>query len=400
MTKKVIKMRSLYFFALFLVLYELSAYLANDMIMPGMIQIIQEFHASQSYVALSLSYYTLGTATFMLVVGGLAEYYGKGNIMLIGNIWFLLFTLLILCSQDIHQFMLWRFLQGGGLAIISLGYSFIHENFNDKQAIKLIALMSNISLLAPLTGPVWGSLIVSHVSWRYIFALNLILSTISLVGLYHHKSMAKKTQHSTHFKLIFAHYWKIITNKPFFQGTAALILTAMPLLLWIGQAPNLILYKLQQNYNHFMIYQVISASGMVVASIAMQFLTGKYRIYSLVKFGRIVTLIGILLGFLEFINIYILVIGLFIYTFGLGVTNSCIFRLVISNKNLSSNMVSAMIGFLQSLCVGFCLILVNKILHYFNFAIVVFTLSNLICVLLAGWIIKRYMQPYAERQWE
>src|SRR3990167_5379310 len=103
-------MRPLHLFALFFVLHELVAYLANDMIMPGMLQVIQEFHAPQTYVALSLNFYILGNCVLLLFVGGMSERYGKRLIMLLGNLFFLIFTLTVTVSQNIYQFIFWRFL--------------------------------------------------------------------------------------------------------------------------------------------------------------------------------------------------------------------------------------------------------------------------------------------------
>ncbi|MEN9946847.1 MAG: hypothetical protein RLZZ293_1233, partial [Pseudomonadota bacterium] len=50
-------MRRLYWFAAFLVLYEFTVYSANDMIMPGMLDVVTSFNASITYVASSLSLY-------------------------------------------------------------------------------------------------------------------------------------------------------------------------------------------------------------------------------------------------------------------------------------------------------------------------------------------------------
>ncbi len=130
----------MYLFALFLVLYEFATYSANDMIMPGMIQVVNDFHAPLSYVALSLSFYILGNGIFLIIAGFLSERHGKRLIMLAGNLLFLIFTIVILFSHNIHQFILWRFFQGSGMSIIAIGYALIHEYFNDKNAIKLRCL--------------------------------------------------------------------------------------------------------------------------------------------------------------------------------------------------------------------------------------------------------------------
>lgn len=107
--------RPLYLFAVFLVLYELATYLTNDMILPGMMQVIAEYHAGQSYVALSMGYYLLGNCVTLLFVGILSEHFGKACVILYGNVFFLLCILFIMLSPNIHIFMLWRFFFRNGI---------------------------------------------------------------------------------------------------------------------------------------------------------------------------------------------------------------------------------------------------------------------------------------------
>lgn len=392
-------MRRLYFFALFLVLFEFAAYSANDMIMPGMIQVIQNFHAPQSFVALALSLYILGNTIVMLPVGSLAERYGKGRIMIIGNFFFLLFTLLIMTSQNINQFMIWRFLQGSGMAIIGIGYALIHENFDDKNAVKLTALMSNVTILAPLIGPAIGSGIVSFLSWKYVFIITSIISAITLVGLYqfnpHHDVTSKVNAKSN-----ISQYIHIIKDSRFFWGAICLTFGMLPVLFWISQAPNLILYKLHQSYLHYAIYQLISIGGLTISTIVMQFIAGRYPIYWLVKIGSAIMLLGLLISLIGSVSMMFIVGGLFIYTFGLGITNGCIIRLVMSIKELPTGMVASMLTFIQTLLFVIGIAVINIILTHFDFSLLSFTVSTFVTGAIAYMLTNWHISTYRERAWE
>lgn len=72
-------------FACFLVLYEFLTYIANDMIMPGMINVVKSFNAPESIVATSLTVYVLGGASLQLILGPLSDAYGRRPMMLIGS---------------------------------------------------------------------------------------------------------------------------------------------------------------------------------------------------------------------------------------------------------------------------------------------------------------------------
>jgi DHA1 family multidrug/chloramphenicol efflux transport protein-like MFS transporter len=82
------------------------------------------------------------------------------------------------------QFLAFRFLQGIGLTVIAaVGYAAIQETFAERDAIKVMALMANISLLAPLLGPVLGAFLIDYVSWHWGFVAIALLALISWFGL-------------------------------------------------------------------------------------------------------------------------------------------------------------------------------------------------------------------------
>ena len=59
--------KSAFIFAGFLVLYEFLTYVANDMIMPGMVPVVRAFHAPESAIATSFTAYVLGGASLQTV---------------------------------------------------------------------------------------------------------------------------------------------------------------------------------------------------------------------------------------------------------------------------------------------------------------------------------------------
>ena len=58
-----ISRKQAFVYAGFLVLYEFLTYIANDMIMPGMLEVVASFHGPESAIAMSLTAYVLGGAS-------------------------------------------------------------------------------------------------------------------------------------------------------------------------------------------------------------------------------------------------------------------------------------------------------------------------------------------------
>ena len=122
--------RQAFFFAAFLVLYEFLTYIANDMIMPGMLQVVASFHGPESAVALSLTAYVLGGASLQLVLGPMSDRFGRRPVMLFGASLFFVCTILIACSDSIGLCLLlqladyfcgyWRACAGGSLGIMAI----------------------------------------------------------------------------------------------------------------------------------------------------------------------------------------------------------------------------------------------------------------------------------------
>lgn len=393
-------MRKLYLFALFLVIYEFTAYSANDMIMPGMLKVVNDFHAPISYVALSLSLYMLGECFVQLWLGPLADRYGKRQIIICGNLSFLIFTLLIATSSSITQFMLGRWLQGSGMAFIAMGYALIHEKFDDKNAVKIIAIMGNISILAPLIGPLIGGIIVSYSSWHYVFILSLLLGTISLAGLSLYAPSSQLNHNNMRLKEILLHYRQIAASDNFSLGVVSTIFATMPLLIWIGIAPNLILYNLHLSYGKFIIYQIIAIGGLSISSIAMQFLAGKWKFHELIKRGCYISFCGIVLSFIGSGSINLIATGLFLYSFGLGLSNGSIIRLIMSNKNVSQSMSASLMTFSQTLAFALGIEISDYICSWFNYSGFSFSLSCILFSLVSIIISTKFANLNQSREWQ
>ena len=101
-------------YAVFLVLYEFLTYIANDMIMPGMISVVKSFHGPESAIATSLTLYVLGGASLQLFLGPISDRHGRRPVMIFGACLFFLCTVFIAASNSMDQFLMARFFQGMG----------------------------------------------------------------------------------------------------------------------------------------------------------------------------------------------------------------------------------------------------------------------------------------------
>lgn len=58
------------------------------------------------------------------------------------------------------------------------------RDFEEMDAIRIISIMANVAILAPLLGPLMGAVVIHYTSWRYIFVTIALGALIALWGLW------------------------------------------------------------------------------------------------------------------------------------------------------------------------------------------------------------------------
>ena len=351
-------------FAAFLVLYEFLTYIANDMIMPGMIKVIESFHGPESAVATSLTAYMLGGASLQLFLGPISDRYGRRPVMLAGALFFFICTLLIASSNSIDQFLIARFFQGMGLCFIGvIGYATLQEIFAEMDAIRLIAIMANVSITAPLLGPLLGAIFIHFFSWRFIFIIISLFALVALWGLWRFmpepvgqtKSDGEKIKRvSLSPRVIAANYKNLMVNSPFMLGSIALGLMGLPCLAWIALAPVILIADAKLSVIQYGLWQIPVFGASIIGNWYLQKLTHRYPVEKILLIGSIILGLGLVITFilpLLFGNYFVwLMPGLIIYFFALGIAGAPMNRLILFSTPVSKGTTSALMSMI-SMCV-------------------------------------------------
>ncbi|HRG64078.1 MAG TPA: MFS transporter [Burkholderiales bacterium] len=394
------KNKSLILFAVFFIIYEFNAYIANDMIMPGMMKVVTEFNSPVENIAKSLSLFIIGGSSLQIFLGPLCDRYGKRNILLAGNTLFLIASGIIPFVLNIDQFLAARYFQGLGLCFIFIGYAMIHELFDDKAAVKLCTLISNISVFAPLIGPVIGSAIIVAANWRYVFIVTAILAVTSLIGLAKNMPNNKPDTPQMNLKEVIQTYVKIISTRTLLQGGLIIAMAMLPMIAWIGMAPILVMQIMGKSFGAYIIYQSLVFGGFILSSISIQFVAGRFSFYTMITRGTTVALIGLAISVFGHNNNAIFIFGLFIASFGIGLFNGSIFRIAITSTGLSSSMSAASLNIIQATMLAAGVEILNDLCSKFNYSTLSFSLLNLIVGIIMMVLCFNYANLVKSRLWQ
>lgn len=345
-------------FAGFLVLYQFLTYIANDMIMPGMLHVVASFNGPESAIASSLTAYILGGASLQLFLGPLSDRFGRRPVMLIGALIFFIFTILIACSNSIGQFLIARYFQGMGLCFIGvIGYATLQEIFAEMDAIRLVALLANVASLAPLLGPLAGATFILYFSWRGIFVLIGAFALLALWGLWRFmpepvgalkKDGERIEQVPFTAKMVAKNYKRLLWNPSFMLGTITAGLLAIPCISWIAISPLILITDAKLSVIGYALWQLPIFAAGILGNWYLRKLTHQYSVKQIIIRGSGITTFGLamamLLPGLMSANFLWLMPGLLIYAFGQGVATAPLNRHVLFSTSVSKGTAYALMS--------------------------------------------------------
>lgn len=133
----------------------------------------------------AFSAYMLTRAVALPLFGKLADLFRNKTIYAISIVTFLLGSILAGFSQSMTQLIVSRVIQGiGAGGNFALVYIVLADISSPEKRGKILSLASFIWGLASILGPTIGGFIVTYLSWRWIFFINIPLGGLSLLGIF------------------------------------------------------------------------------------------------------------------------------------------------------------------------------------------------------------------------
>ena len=152
-----------------------------DTYVPFIVEITGEFHTSSQLIQLTLSSYLFALAAGQLIVGILADIYGRKAVLIYSGVIFALLSILCVFANSVETLIFFRFLQGLGVCgLRSAAYAIVKDHYDgDEAASKLTMLYSAVSL-SPIVAPLIGGLVGNIWGWRAVFVLLAALGVLCI----------------------------------------------------------------------------------------------------------------------------------------------------------------------------------------------------------------------------
>lgn len=146
----------------------------------------KDLGADVSGIEWVLTGYLLTLASFILLGGSLGDRYGRRRVFLAGVAWFTTSSLLCGLAPNLGALVAARLLQGvGGALLTPASLAIIEASFAPEDRSRAIGAWSSFGGLATAIGPFAGGWLISAVSWRLVFLLNVPLALLVTAATHH-----------------------------------------------------------------------------------------------------------------------------------------------------------------------------------------------------------------------
>jgi EmrB/QacA subfamily drug resistance transporter len=131
---------------------------------------------------LALTSYLVSLAVFIPISGWVADRFGSRKIFAMAIVIFVAGSVLCALSRTLPQFVLARFVQGmGGAMMVPVGRLVLMRSIPKHEYVAALNYLTIPALLGPVIGPALGGAITLYFHWRWIFIINV---PIGILGLY------------------------------------------------------------------------------------------------------------------------------------------------------------------------------------------------------------------------
>lgn len=163
-----------------LMLAMLLAALDQTIVATALPKIAVDLHGLDklSWVATS---YLLASAVVTPIYGKLGDMFGRKKIFMTSIMIFLVGSVLCGLSQNIEQLIAFRAVQGlGGGGLMALVFAIVADVVPPRQRGRYQGYLGAVFAVSSVAGPLLGGLFTDHLSWHWIFFINVPLGILAL----------------------------------------------------------------------------------------------------------------------------------------------------------------------------------------------------------------------------
>lgn len=185
-----------------------------DTYLPSVPDISKNLATPIHEVEVTISYFLFGFGIGVFIGGPLTDSFGRKPIAVAGAFIFFVGSMLLVFTNDIEHFKMFRLLQaiGGGFLMV-VPNSVVRDYYDGRENARMMSLIESVRMVAPIVAPIVGSILVSFYSWKSVFIFlagySFLLFLVALLFMKESSLNIRGINKNTH-KLLIADYKAIL----------------------------------------------------------------------------------------------------------------------------------------------------------------------------------------------
>lgn len=198
--------------------------ITTDLYLPALPSLTRDLDTHVAAVQLTLSGLIIAFGLAQLVVGPLADRFGRRPVLLIGLSVYAVATVLGALAPSVEWLVAWRVLQGTAMAAaVTCGRSIVRDLFEPHEGARVLArALTGLGAIAMLS-PVLGGLLAQWIHWRATLVAVAVFGagTLAMVAWRFEESVPERNPRATQAGPLLA-AWVQILGHPTFRAWALL----------------------------------------------------------------------------------------------------------------------------------------------------------------------------------
>jgi MFS family permease len=378
------------------------AQLGSQIFLPALPEIAEYFSITNSHAQYIVMLYFISFGFSQLIYGPWSDIKGRRQVFLIGQVIYILGTVMAVFSTSPLMFASARILQGlGAGSALVISRTVLSDQLTGSKLNQAVASLSIAASIIAIGSPLLGGWLSNISNWQGVFIMLAI--HLSVVWWFSYKLLASKpslvlagnnkriVSKNNYFKRIISEYVTLLTNFHFINIGLFKWLTTLLFLTSVTFFPFELQQKLQLTASEYGFFLTLATSGLVVGSVLAKILH-KHLGYQLILlvFWPLLFLSGLGFYLLPF-TLLTSMVCYFFFMVCAGAYYPCCLQLIIAPFRHKTGTVNALLGAIDMLVFSALSALVNTlfITHIHSLGILYLLVS---AVLLISWLLMNQQE--------
>ncbi|GAA2905280.1 Bcr/CflA family drug resistance efflux transporter [Actinoplanes cyaneus] len=268
---------------------------ATDTYLAALPELQQSLRTSATVAQLTLTAFIVGMGAGQLVLGPISDSRGRRGMLLSGAVVFAMVTVVCAVSPSGPILVAARLVQGmvagGGVAI---GRAVVTDSYGGDRAAATFGVISSFTFLGPVVAPAAGGLILTHGTWRTVFAvlagLGVLMTVAIAAGI--PETLPVERRQAPGLGRLFRRMGGLLRDWGFTRHVALLGLASGGFFTYIGGSSFVLQTAFEVSPARYTVIFATNAASMACASLAFRVLVARLGAARLRTAGIVASAVG------------------------------------------------------------------------------------------------------------